>query len=471
MLNKLHIGALVALCLVAISLSVVAISISIIAITSLQKQTPAPIQTQTPDPTPNQFPGSTESNTIAPMVERVKAAVVNISASEPAPSVLNADQWRPQKSPEQQGRHDLGSGVVIDAENGYIVTNQHVIHDSKGIFVTLYDGRDFEAAEVGHDPLTDIAVLKIETGNLQELDFADSDNVQVGDSVVAIGSPFGLQLSVTSGLISALERKGVGWREVESFIQTDATFNIGNSGGPLLSFSGAFIGICTAGLRSSENIFVPGIAFAIPSNLVARVVEQLLALEGRTTREYFGLEVVSIDATDSENSRQKDKGEGTAGVKVIEVFEGTVAFVAGIKENDVITSFRDEPISDMRDFLYQLKISQIEEVVPIEIRRGTGVLTVYAQIAPPMLDGDRYHWSLSGSLLNEVEVLDESTNEVSELLYEVSSVRSNSLASKIGLVIGDLILRVDEHRRYGQLANVTVSREGKVVRMPVTGDF
>lgn len=468
-LNKLHIGALVALCLVAISLSVVAISISIIAITSLQKQTPAPIQTQTPNPTPNQFPGSTESNTIAPMVERVKAAVVNISASEPAPSVLNTDQWRPQKSPEQQGRHDLGSGVIIDAKNGYIVTNQHVIHESRGIVVTLFDGRDFEAVEVGHDPLNDVAVLKIESDNLHALAFADSDRVQVGDSVVVIGSPFGLQLSVSSGLISALERKGVGWREIENFIQTDATFNHGNSGGPLLSSSGDFIGICTAGIRSAENIMVPGIAFAIPSNLVARVVEQLLALEGRTTREYFGLEVVSIDATDSENSRQKDRGEGTAGVKVIEVFEGTVAFEAGIKENDVITSFRDEPISDMRDFLFQLKISQIEELVPIEIRRGTDVLTVYALIGPPMFDGDRFHWSLSGSLLMEVEVLDESTEEEIKLI-EVFSVRPNSQASKIGLAIGDTIVRVDERRNFGQLANVIVSREGTLVRMPVTGD-
>ncbi|MXZ56439.1 MAG: hypothetical protein F4077_03525 [Gammaproteobacteria bacterium] len=172
--KKLQIGTLVALCLVAICLSVIATRISMVAIDSQQNQTPTPTQSQIPTPT--------ETATITAMVERVNASVVKISATEPADFVLNSVHWRPKSSREQEGRYDLGTGVVIDAVNGYVVTVQHVIRESKGIVVTLYDGRDFEATEVGYDSPTDIAVLKIETDNLQALTFGDSDKVQVGDS-------------------------------------------------------------------------------------------------------------------------------------------------------------------------------------------------------------------------------------------------------------------------------------------------
>ncbi|MXZ55224.1 MAG: hypothetical protein F4077_04970, partial [Gammaproteobacteria bacterium] len=286
-------------------------------------------------------------------------------------------------------------------------------------------------------------------------------------SVVAIGNPLGLQNTVTAGIVSGLGREGLGFKEVEGYIQTDATTNLGSSGGPLLSSSGEFIGVNIAGLAHTGSFI--GIGFAIPSNLVSNVLEQLIALDGITTREHLGIEETSVDMTDSESSRLKENGDGIAGVKVTEVFEGTVAFLAGIRVNDVITSFRDEPISDMRDFLFQLKISQIEELVPIEIRRGPDVLTVYALIEPPMFDGDRYHWTLSGSLLMKVEFLDESSNENSELV-EVVSIRPNSQASKIGLAKGDVILGVTEHSSFGPSANVGVSREGSVLTLTVRDD-
>ncbi|MFV1982005.1 MAG: trypsin-like peptidase domain-containing protein, partial [Thiohalomonadales bacterium] len=237
-----------------------------------------PLSTQAAFP----WGSSSERPTLAPMIKKTTPAIVNISTKSRRQiqqnPLFNDPFFRrffdaPQ-APQPQERQSMGSGVILDTSKGYILTNNHVIANADEITVTLHDKRSYKAKLVGTDPEADLAVIQIKAKDLVQLEFADSETLQVGDFVVAIGNPFGLEQTVTSGIISALGRSGLGIEGYENFIQTDASINPGNSGGALVDLDGKLVGINTAIVGpSGGNV---GIGFAIPSNMAKSIMAQLI---------------------------------------------------------------------------------------------------------------------------------------------------------------------------------------------------
>ena len=241
-----------------------------------------------------------ELPSLAPMLERVTPAVVNIATEgrlQVRQNPLFADPFfrrffNVPEQPVERKTQSLGSGVIVDAARGLVLTNNHVVANATQVTVTLRDGRHLDAEVVGADPATDVAVIKVPAENLVDLNLANSDALRVGDFVVAIGNPFGLGQTVTSGIVSALSRSGLGIEGYEDFIQTDASINPGNSGGALVNLEGELVGINTAIFsRTGGNI---GIGFAIPINLALRVTEQLLD-KGVVERGYIGAQVQDLN--------------------------------------------------------------------------------------------------------------------------------------------------------------------------------
>ena len=245
----------------------------------------------------------------------------------------------PQRSQRRQTQ-SLGSGVIVDAEAGLVITNHHVIDNAREILVTLTDGRELEAEIIGQDPEADIAVISLDADNLTELSWADSDKLRVGDFVVAIGNPFGLGQTVTSGIVSALGRSGLGIEEIEDFIQTDASINPGNSGGALVNLRGELVGINTAIVGpSGGNV---GIGFAIPSNMARSLMQQLVdAGEVRRGKLGIALQELTEELQDVFGVRN--------GVVIAAVETGTSAELAGLQSADVITQFDGRRVRDIGD--------------------------------------------------------------------------------------------------------------------------
>lgn len=255
----------------------------------------------------------------------------------------------------------LGSGVII-SENGYILTNAHVVEGQGKVMVRLHDGREFEAAEVKTDPKTDLALVRIDGAkDLKAAVLGDSDRVQVGDWVVALGQPFGLEGTVTAGIVSAKGR-GLGIAARENFIQTDAAINPGNSGGPLVNLEGEVIGINTA--ISTRSGGYQGVGFAIPSNLAKWVAERLAA-DGVVRRGYLGVAIQLIDA----NLAEQLGVESKSGVVVTEVFPQTPAEEAGLKSGDVILSFDGKPVSSPNELQGLVEEASLDQRHKLEIVR------------------------------------------------------------------------------------------------------
>ncbi len=271
-----------------------------------------------------------------------------------SPSVVNVRTRR--------GRGEgQGSGVIVDKE-GYIVTNNHVVDGLETAEIQLSDGRTAPASVIGVDPLTDIAVLKTEIGDLTPAEWGDSDKLEVGDLVWALGSPFGLQKSLTSGILSAKERRGItGTRVIQEFLQTDAAVNPGNSGGPLVNIEGKVIGINTAIIGPSYQ----GISFAIPSELARASYEQIRD-HGYVLRGFLGIRPEEVPA---ELSRRlgMDRNEG---VWVMSVDANTPASDAGLEKNDVILAWNGEKFSDATLLSRAIAATPIGTEVPVKVARG-----------------------------------------------------------------------------------------------------
>jgi Do/DeqQ family serine protease len=339
--------------------------------------------------------------------------------------------------PRERVSQSLGSGVIVDAQKGYVLTNNHVIEGADDIAVTLKDGRSLEAELIGTDPDTDLAVIRIPQENLSALTLADSDQLQVGDFVVAVGNPFGLGQTVTSGIVSALGRTGFRGLEYQNFIQTDASINPGNSGGALINLRGELVGINSA-------IFTPsggnvGIGFAIPSSMARYVMDQLIRF-GEVRRGTLGLIVQDLSG-DLAGAFGVDSGHGAL---VAEVLENSAADQAGLKPGDVIVTVANRTIRNAQDFLNaegQAPVGESVRVAYLRERRehGTSLL-----IQPtPELDGKVLGTRFEGALFTELPARMRNGRNAGVLVAELAP---GSRLVYEGLVPGDIITGANRER-------------------------
>lgn len=393
---------------------------------------------------------------LAPMLERTTPAIVNISTSthkQLRSHPLLEDPFfgwffkQPRRQTEPQ-HQSLGSGVIVDAENGYVLTNQHVINEADEIQVTLQDGRRFEAQLLGQDPEMDIAVLQIPAKNLRAVKLGDSQQLRVGDFVVAIGSPFGLNQTVTSGIVSALGRSGLGIEGYENFIQTDASINPGNSGGPLVNLRGELVGINTAILApSGGNV---GIGFAIPANIVESIMRQIVEYGG-VRRGIFGIAVQDLDA---DLAQAMGIPGGHRGAMVNQVDPGSSADTAGLRTGDLVVRLNDQAVNSASELRTLLGLMRVDEHFALEIVRDGERQLLRARIDDPYagyLPGDRVSAAFSGAYFGEV--IDRSKLGENAGIA-VGQVAEGSNAWRAGLREGDVIFEVNR-RRVTSLQEVT----------------
>ncbi|HEX4268158.1 MAG TPA: trypsin-like peptidase domain-containing protein [Steroidobacteraceae bacterium] len=310
---------------------------------------------------------------LAPMIRKVSPAVVTIATRGVMPD-SDGDETRddpfynrffhdlPGQRPDEQPFAAAGSGVIVDARHGYILTNAHVVDHATSITVTLQDGRSLKAKVVGADPPSDIAVVKVEAHGLAQIRFGDSSRLAVGDFVVAIGNPFGLPHSVTSGIVSGLKRTGFSPDDFENYIQTDASINPGNSGGALVDLNGYLVGINTAILSASgDNI---GIGFAIPGNTARRVMSQLIEY-GAVDRGQLGLNIYAVTP---EVARSLGLHKAAGGL-VEQVISGSPADKAGVRAGDVVTAIAGHKIKSNTDLRGAIGLLRVGDRVTIDLLR------------------------------------------------------------------------------------------------------
>lgn len=382
---------------------------------------------------------------LAPMLEQVTPAVVNIH-SKTVVRVRNPFAEDPffrhffglPNVPQERIKQALGSGVIVDAAKGLVLTNNHVIAGADDIQVTLADGRTLTGEIVGSDEDTDVAVIRIPAERLTAVALADSEALRVGDFVVAVGNPFGLGQTVTSGIISALGRSGLPGLGYQNFIQTDASINPGNSGGALVNLRGELIGINTAifnpGGSSAGNI---GIGFAIPSDLAADVMRQLLAF-GEVRRGTLGVETQEISVEIAQALRL----ESRRGAVVTRVQSGSPADAAGLRAGDVIVALDAKPVANRQDFHNAEGLLPVGRAVPITLLREGKELRVSAAVKarPKDLAGAELDPRLAGATLAE---LPERLRQQGVAGVLVSEVADDSRAAQNGLRAGDLVTAIN----------------------------
>ena len=370
--------------------------------------------------------------TLAPMLKRVTPAVVNVAtkARVRVNSPLLTDPFFRHffgvpNVPQERESQSLGSGVIVDAKGGYVLTNHHVIEGADEITVTLQDRRKFTAKVIGTDPDSDLAVLKVPAEDLVQIELGDSDKLEVGDFVVAIGSPFGLSQTVTSGIVSGLGRSGLGIEGYEDFIQTDASINPGNSGGALVDLDGKLIGVNTAIVApSGGNV---GIGFAIPINM-ARVVTEQLVKFGEVRRGQLGVHVQDL----TQELARALNTDVTEGAVVARVLKGSPAEKAGLQVGDVIVAVQGRPVSDADDLRNAVGLMRVGERVDLDILRRGKQRTVTAKVGEPELtrvEGARISRFLDGAVLAEPD----------QGGVTIAEIDRNSTAWQAGLRQGDLI--------------------------------
>ena len=393
-------------------------------------------------------PVITESGvpTLAPMIRKVSPAVVNIATRGTIRErgtqnpLLDDPFFRrffdvpPDTGPRARPFQSAGSGVIFDAHSGYIVTNAHVVENASEITVTLQDGRDLKAEIIGSDTPSDVAVLRVKPDGLTQIPLGDSARVEVGDFVVAIGNPFGLQHTVTSGIISGLSRSGINPDGYEDFIQTDASINPGNSGGALVNLRGELIGINTAILsRSGGNI---GIGFAIPVNMARSVMDQLIHY-GSVKRGQLGVSMYTV-TPDIAHSLGLPSAVGAL---VSQVVEGSPADHAGIRTGDVITSVNGQPVKSNSELRNTIGLLRVGDKVDIGLLRDGKPLRVSAVIADTATElssgAQSIHKSFEGAVLGDAP-------DAGGAL--VRSVEPGSAAAQAGLRAEDVIVGANRGR-------------------------
>lgn len=394
----------------------------------------------------NWFSDQGELPTLAPMLDRSKPAVVNIATRSHVRvqdnPLLNDPFFRHffnlPDQPRVRPRQSLGSGVIIDAREGLVITNNHVIRGADEITVSLNDGRNFQAEIVGTDPATDVALIKIPSENLTALPLADSESLRVGDFVVAIGNPFGLGQTVTSGIVSALGRSGLGIEGYENFIQTDASINPGNSGGALVNLRGELVGINTAIFSPGQNPGNIGIGFAIPSNLVKQISDQLMEF-GEVKRAYLGVQMQDI-TPELASAFNIDVQEGAV---VTHVVPDSAADEAGLQVGDIITSVDGTRLSNADSLRNSIGLMVVGQKVKLEIIRDGDEKTLTAQVKQTRQSepNGTVHPKLSGATFGDIEEDSPYFGHVQGIM--VYSVKRDSPAWNAGLRSEDVITSVN----------------------------
>lgn len=383
--------------------------------------------------------------TLAPMLEGVTPAVVNIATKSQVrireSPMLQDPFFRrffdlPEQHRQTRPAQSLGSGVIVDASQGYVLTNNHVVDKADEITITLRSGKELKADLVGADPATDIAVLKVKTDGvtLTELPFGDSGALRVGDFVVAVGNPFGLGQTVTSGIVSALGRTGLGIEGYEDFIQTDASINPGNSGGALVNLRGELIGINTAILApSGGNI---GIGFAIPTSMAREVMQQLIEY-GEVKRGLLGVTVQELTPALAE-AFGIDAEEG---VVIAQIAPDSAAEAAGLQAGDVIVEVDGQSVRRAANIRNRIGLLRVGEKVRLTVLRNGKRKEVTAVIREDMQQTGATAVSprLAGAVFGEAPAKDEQQGRHVTILQ----VQPGSPAANAGLRQGDIILSVN----------------------------
>ncbi len=378
---------------------------------------------------------------LAPMLETVQPAVVNISTTS---AIRNQDHPLMQdpffrrffRQPQQRPINSLGSGVIVDAEKGYIITNHHVIDRADEITVTTKDGKELQATVVGSDPASDVAVVRVDDPGLTDIRIGISEDLRVGDFVVAIGSPFGLSQTVTSGIVSALGRSGLGIEGYEDFIQTDASINPGNSGGALVNLSGELIGINTAILsRGGGSV---GIGLSIPIDMAMSLMQQLLD-HGEVKRGLLGVRMQDLTPSLADAFGIS----GKKGAVVSDVIAGSAAEEIGMEEGDIIVAFNGNLVESGADLRNAVGLLRPGTPAEIEYYRD-GALTKQTVMIRDLdsfsASGQDVIKKLKGARFQNVVDKDAGNSVV------VARIERGSPAAKSGLEEGDLILSINRKK-------------------------
>lgn len=394
---------------------------------------------------PSQVPGQPALPSLAPMLEKVLPAVVSVKVegTTPAPSqkVPNAfkkfyGEDAPSDAPQQQFK-SLGSGVIINAAKGYVLTNNHVINQAQRISVQLDDGREFDARLIGGDDQSDIALLQLQNAaGLTEINVADSDKLKVGDFAVAVGNPFGLGQTATSGIVSALGRSGLNLEGLENFIQTDASINRGNSGGALLNLNGELIGINTAILAPTGGSV--GIGFAIPSNMAQTLAKQLMEF-GEVKRGLLGIKGMEMNADIAKAFNLSVQ----RGAFVSEVLPQSGSAKAGIKAGDILISLNGNPLSSFAELRAKIATTEPGTVVKLGLLRGGQPMEVSVMLdtnTASSASAERILPALQGAMLSDGQLKDGGKG------IRLDSVEKGTPAAQVGLHKDDIIVGINRER-------------------------
>ena len=426
--------------------------------------------------TPTEISAGQVMPSLAPMLEKVLPSVVSISVEGKQKSnAAQMDDDIPEEfkfffGPDMFDRDraprnfkGLGSGAIINAEKGYVLTNNHVIKDADKITVQLHDGREFKAKVIGADEMSDVALIQVEKPkNLTALKLADSDKLRVGDFTVAIGNPFGLGQTVTSGIVSALGRSmGSDSGTYENYIQTDAAVNRGNSGGPLINLNGELIGINTAILSPSGGN--AGIAFAIPSNMANNLVQQILEF-GEVRRGMLGIKGGELNA----DLAQAFDIEAKKGAFISEVMPGSAADKAGLKAGDVITAINGQAISSFAEMRAKIATSGAGTEIDLTYLRDGK-----SNNAKVTLQSDDQTQTRANGLLPALDGAElNNYDEKGMKGVAITKIKPNSLAEQRGLKSGDVIIGINRQKveNLGQLRKILESKPSAIALNIIRGD-